>query len=141
MAQQKHLILERKLTSDQGTFGRLSSPGLSLYTAELPWRDNLQNISCIPAGTYKCVPHQSTKYKGSFRLLAVPGRDFILIHHGNWAGDKVKGLRSDSDGCILVGTDAGEIFEQQAVKNSGEAMRMLADWAGGQGFTLTVRDI
>lgn len=137
----KQLILERKLTSDQGTFGRLSGAGLSLYTAELPWRDNLQNISCIPAGSYQCEPYSSKKYPEAFLVKNVPGRNDILIHHGNWAGNVIRGLRSDSNGCILVGTGAGELQGQQTVTGSKDAMAKLNIWAGGKGFKLTVRDM
>lgn len=137
----KHLLLERKLTSEQGTFGRLSGPGLSLYTAELPWRDNHNNISCVPSGIYQADPYNSKKYPDSFLLKDVPGRSSILIHHGNWAGDVVKGLRSDSNGCILLGTGAGELMGQSAVTGSKDALTKLNAWAEGKGFTLTVRDI
>lgn len=136
----RQLTLERKLDSDQGTFGRLSGQGLSLFTAELPWRDNKTDISRIPPGTYECVPYNSEKYPNTFTLKAVPGRTAILIHVGNWAGDVHKKLRSNSNGCILVGLKAGEISRQQAVLESKPAMDKLRYWADGQGFTLTIID-
>lgn len=137
----RELTLQRKITSDQGTFGRLSGEGLSLFSAELPWRDNLQSISCIPAGAYECVPYTSTKYPDAFLLKDVPGRSAILIHSGNWVGDFLRGFRSDSNGCILVGTGAGELMGQQAVTGSKDAMDALRIWAAGKGFRLIVRDI
>lgn len=70
--------------------------GLPLcVTLEDPWNDNKKNVSCIPAGIYKCVRHNGTKYKGVWRLENVPDRSAILIHQGNTI--------NDTEGCILVG--------------------------------------
>ncbi len=69
-------------------------------TLELPWLNNQQNISCIPAGSYLMKKRQSPKYKNHFHILEldgseVKGRNYILIHHGNF--------KRDIRGCILVG--------------------------------------
>lgn len=65
------------------------------YTLELPWRENQQDISCIPKGRYSVVPRWSQKYKDHLHILDVPGREWILIHEANF----VSQLR----GCIAVG--------------------------------------
>jgi hypothetical protein len=65
------------------------------YTLELPWKDNQQNISCIPPGRYAITPRWSKKYKDHIHILDVPGREWILIHEANF----VSQLR----GCIAVG--------------------------------------
>ena len=130
----RRLTLTRKLQSDHGTFGRLhssqSGPGLSLYTAELPWRGNRRGVSRIPAGLYRCAPYSSPKFPNVFEILDVPGREAILIHAGNWAGDVSKGYRSDVEGCVLVGMEAGQLNGQPAVLKSRDAMTLLRKWAG-----------
>lgn len=65
------------------------------YTLELPWLNNVPNISCVPKGVYGVVRHNGAKYKNVWRLLDVPGRSGILIHAGN--------TKADIQGCILVG--------------------------------------
>lgn len=68
-------------------------------TLELPYRDNVRNISCIPAGTYQVNKVDNAKRGKHFRLISVPHRSAILIHAGNFAS----GLRPDTLGCILPG--------------------------------------
>ncbi|MDR2892269.1 MAG: DUF5675 family protein [Deltaproteobacteria bacterium] len=143
----QRLILTRKLQSDQGTFGRLASqggparpagPGLSLHTGELPWRGNKQGISRIPVGIYRCVPYSSAKFPAVYHLLNVPGRETVLIHAGNFSGDKTKGFYSDVEGCILVGLSAGLLSGQLAVLHSREAMGKLRQSLGQSDFELEI---
>lgn len=136
----RELILTRKLESNQGTFGSLSGPGLFLYTAELPWRANRSGLSRIPAGSYRGRAYSSAKFKNCYEILDVPGREKILIHAGNWAGDIKAGLRSDVQGCILVGLEVGELRGQQALLSSGAAMQKLRDWLGRESFSLEIRE-
>jgi hypothetical protein len=84
---------------------------------ELPWRNNERNISCIPTGKYKMVLHKSSRFGNCFWVQNVPGRDEILIHHGN--------TERDTEGCILVGIRFGSILGENAVLNSREAMNLL----------------
>jgi hypothetical protein len=65
------------------------------HTAELPWRDNQRNVSCIPPGRYEVKRRWSLKYKSHWILKNVPNRSYILIHVGNFM--------DDTQGCILVG--------------------------------------
>ena len=77
-----------------GTNGNLTINGVFIcYTIELPWHHNLQQVSCIPEGTYKVVPRFSKKHAAHLLVKAVPGRDLILFHPANNA---IKELR----GCI-----------------------------------------
>ncbi len=66
-----------------------------------------------------------------FELDNVPGRSNIQIHVGN----KV----ADSEGCILLGTEFGEIDGEHGVIGSRDAfaefMRLLS---GEQNFILTI---
>jgi hypothetical protein len=64
-------------------------------TLELPWRDNMQGISCIPSGDYVCERLTSPKLGVSYDVKKVEGRSYILVHRGNF--------RHQIAGCILVG--------------------------------------
>ena len=98
------IIRERE--SDHGAFGRLYlDDGWSCFTAELPWSWNERNYSCIPNGVYECdfMPRSASgKYRNVYHVKDVPFRGGILIHAGNFAGDRRKGYRTDSYGCILL---------------------------------------
>jgi hypothetical protein len=105
----KYATLMRVSMTDKVTHGVFLFDGKPLcVTLEDPWKNNQRNISCIPTGVYKCVPHNGAKYKGVWRLENVPGRSAILIHAGN--------STSDTEGCILVGSEYGEnlILRSQA---------------------------
>ena len=122
------LRLVRTETSDEGTFGYLYRPGNPpLATAEPPWRDNKIMRSCIPPGTYKIKLRRSKKYKKHYKVLGVPGRTWILIHWGNYAGDGKKGYKFDTRGCILVGMQHGHLSGQKVVLSSRAAMAELLD--------------
>lgn len=71
------------------------------YCLELPDRDNATSISRIPEGTYTVKKRNSPKFADHFHILDVPGRSFILIHHGNYY--------TDIRGCILVGQELEDI--------------------------------
>ncbi len=84
------------------THGRLLLSGIPvLHTLELPWRENSQQISCIPEDTYRCVRTDNRKTSGgleipsTFEVTNVPGRGGILFHVGNYT--------KDTQGCILLG--------------------------------------
>lgn len=64
-------------------------------TLERPWKNNVSNVSCIPAGTYKCIPHHSEKFHNTWEITGVRDREAILFHAGN--------AIQDTHGCILVG--------------------------------------
>jgi hypothetical protein len=99
-------------------------------TLELPDLDNQKQVSCVPEGVYKCVPHSSQKYRDVWRLENVPNREAILIHAGN--------TTSDILGCILVGTKHGVLRGKPAVLNSRIALNKLRELASGKEFELTI---
>lgn len=100
---------------------------LFLRSLELPWRDNARNISCIPAGTYRCTWHKSPRFGWTYWVRNVPDRSGILFHAGNWAGDTSHGYRTHSWGCILLGRRRGMLKGQQAVLASRLAVRDFYD--------------
>ena len=128
----KTLYLVRLIHSEQGTFGKLFDMDFECYTGELPYRNNQRNISCIPPGTYTCQRYYSKKFKFCFHVLDVPNRSWILIHSGNWCGDRTKGYKSHTYGCILVGMHYGILDNQQAVLQSRLALNKLLDYIGDE---------
>jgi hypothetical protein len=133
------LNLVRGKSTDQGTPGALIGDGWSLFSLELPWKDNKSSISCIPAGQYKCSFCYSPSFKKNlYRLADVPKREGVLIHAGNWAGDTTKGYISNVLGCILLGKTRGIAKKQLAVLNSGEALRIFMDYLDEEPFILNI---
>lgn len=138
--------LARLKTVDQGTTGVLLAPGFSCYTKELPWRDNQQGRSCIPAGDYEVTLHDSPRFGKTYWVRNVPGRSSILFHAGNLAGDIGIGWKTHSEGCILVGKKLGSLDigggkRQDAVLLSRPTHRDFMATMGGMNFTLRVRNL
>lgn len=134
------VTLTRLRSSDQGTFGVLSTPGFSCHVAELPWKENRANVSRIPAGAYRCLPRQSAKYGRHYHLTDVRGRSLILIHSGNYAGDTGQGWLTHTWGCLLLGKHAGTLGGQEAVLCSKSATRHFLEIMAGRPFTLEIKE-
>lgn len=135
----KNVELRRIETGDAGTFGILEANGKTFYTLELPDRDNLPGLSCIPAGEYYCSwDFSPAKQHDTYRLQRVPNRSGILIHSANWAGDRAKGLRCQLDGCIALGMDRGDLEGQPAILRSREAVADFEDRMGRDTFILRI---
>ncbi len=103
-AAQSNSAVKVKLVRNQCTYKQslgnltIQSNGNEVFTChtlELGWKENQQNISCIPEGTYKVKKRSSEKYKDHFHILNVPNRSMILIHVGNYY--------TNTHGCILPG--------------------------------------
>ena len=138
--------LIRDANGDHGTLGVLRASGLPgpVHVMEPPWRDNRRNRSCIPAGSYEVLPHISPRFGRCLLVTSVPDRSHILVHAGNLGGDRDKGFRSHTAGCLLPGTrrgwiDAGGI-RQAAVLASRTAMRHVLAWAQAP-FELEIIDV
>lgn len=83
---------------------------LVCYSIELPWRNNQQQLSCIPEGSYPLQKRYSKRFGWHLHLQNVPGRSFILLHPANNA---IKELR----GCIApVSSISGEGKGMNSVK-------------------------
>jgi len=132
--------LFRLKRSDQGTLGLLLAPGFQCYSLELPWRENKQNISCIPNGDYDVVIRISPKYGKTYHVTNVENRSFILIHSGNWAGDTSKGFKTHVNGCILLGKDRGLLAKQLAVLNSRITVNRFMQTMGYNPFKLKISE-
>lgn len=113
-----NLLLLRDTFTDESTLGELFLNGERFCdTLELPYRDNLRSISCIPLGVYKVrlrLPRESATREYIHLLVKdVKDRSHILFHRGNSA--------KDTRGCILVGQGS----QQDIVYNSTLAMDLL----------------
>lgn len=106
---------------------------LTVKCLELPDRGNQRSISRVNAGTYKCVLRWSQKYGWHFILLDVDGRDYILIHIGNYY--------TSTRGCLIVGNNFADINKDGYldVTSSGKTLQRILDLPGDE-FQLTIID-
>ena len=131
-----NLLLLRDTFTDESTIGELFVDGERFCdTLELPYRDNLRSISCIPVGQYKVrmrYPRESATREYLHLLVEdVKDRSFILFHRGNTA--------KDTKGCILVGQGS----QQDIVHNSTLAMDLLMKeiiHLGGENINLIIKN-
>jgi hypothetical protein len=131
--------LLRLQQDDTQTLGRfLAFEGLfkvfECVTLELPDRNNQTSISCVNAGKYICKRRISPKYGETFILTDVEGREYILLHWGNYY--------TNTEGCILVGNDFGDINgdghqDITSSKNTFKKMMKLMP----EEFELTIIDV
>lgn len=134
--------LHRFHSDDDGTIGLLLAEGMHVcLMGELSWKDNRSNVSRIPDGLYPVTYLErsaSGRYRDVYHVRNVAGRTGILIHGGNYTGDREKGLRSDSWGCMLPGKRLGELSGQRCVLASRSALSMIHDVTGRRDFELEV---
>lgn len=131
------LVLKRLETSNQGTFGVLEistdNNVFFMYTLELPWVNNLPNISCIPTGKYRGMWEISPRFKRfMYGLKNVPGRAGVRIHSAN--------LASQLNGCIALGLKLGQIEGKKAILLSSTAVRQFEKLMNKQEFELEIKE-
>jgi len=147
----KTVKLTTESTGNEGTFGTLLCDfgppyrRLELKTGELPWRDNKPNLSCLPAGLYKCEWAHSPKRNKNVYFIRenFPDRDAFQIHSGNLCGDVKMSYDSDVEGCILLGKKHGLkqnklMRMQRAVLESREAVAEFEALMNGETFMLDI---
>lgn len=135
------LILERMETSEQGTFGKISVGGVSFFTGELPWRENKNDLSCIPEGAYLCKWTLSPRFKRfTYELVKVPKRIAIRAHSANFCGAKDKGYKFQLNGCIALGEKLGFMDGQKALLLSAPAVRRFEKIMNKEPFMLEIRN-
>jgi len=133
-------ILHRTTTDDQGTEGILSTVGFSCFVLELPWRDNRRGMSCIPLGEYECQVIYSPHFRKKFYWLkSVPDRSGVLLHSGNFAGDRDLGFKTHSEGCLLLGKYFGKLNGQKAVLVSQPTIRNFMEYMNHKPYTLEIK--
>lgn len=118
--------------SQQGTFGVLRlNKAVRCLTLEPPDRENVADVSSIPAQQYVCSRVQSPRFGETFQIMDVPGRTRVLFHSGN--------TESDTSGCIILGTAYGMLGDERAVLSSREAFNaFMAMMDGRDDFHLTI---
>ena len=128
------LDLLRVGQSGRGTFGVIRFGAVPfVLTLERPWRDNQQNISCIPAGRYRCERIRSPKFGWTFEVKNVPNRSHVLFHSGNTI--------EDTQGCILVGEEFSGTWDKPMLASSQRGfLEFLNLLDGVNAFELNVMD-
>lgn len=113
------LNLLRLTSNDHSTQGVMFLKGLLLFTTlEPPWKNNAEQISCIPPGHYKCKRRYSPmNHTEVFEVMNVKDRTDIEIHIGNFV--------RNTKGCILIGRgyDYDKDTKQPMIINSTLAFR------------------
>ncbi|MBM7555602.1 DUF5675 family protein [Halanaerobacter jeridensis] len=125
-------IVRYKETKDS-TMGNLYLNGKKIgYTLELPWNENKQNESRIPAGNYNAfIREADTSSSWNYdviQLKNVPNRTAIQIHRGNRPDHTV--------GCILPGLGKG----LNRVWSSEKALNKLLNQAQDGGIKVVIRN-
>src|SRR5574339_383707 len=98
MADLKTYLLERVYLETETLGSIYDSHGVLICkTMELPWKDNQNNISCIPEGLYELtkeppIPANDPLVRrqrdyGHFRFKNVPKRRGVLIHKITYVKD------------------------------------------------------
>lgn len=126
-------ILVRDEVRSDVILGRLTIANKTFHILERPWKDNLCNESCIPAGEYVATflsQSSSGKHQNIYQLQSVPNRSDILIHTGN--------VVEHSRGCLIIGLSRGIVDAKPAVLESRSALTELVDITGKNNFLLTI---
>lgn len=118
---------EKTVTLGTLRFQNIDHP--TIYTLELPWRDNQTNISCIPKGNYRCAPYTSDKYPDVYQILNVPARTSILFHSGNYP--------HHTDGCILPGKFL--LTNKPMVTHSKDTIDLIKNITNYEEFDLIIK--
>lgn len=146
----KHFLIERMPSGEKETQGFMSFPGALLATIEQEWREDPSrpggesNNSCVPAGTYKLIPHvhhgkdvvalvneELGVYYLEDDMPAEGGRFLILLHIANWSHDVV--------GCIGPGLWKTDSYQGPMVKSSSDAMKDIMAHINGGDAELEIR--
>lgn len=126
------MTVEREATCNKGEVtGRLLVDGTEVAkTFELPWRNNEEDISQIPPGTYPAFIRSDGDLGWRIELMNVPDRVNVQLHVGNYT--------SQTKGCILLGTSitrSGSTCATQGSRAALEAVRKAMQKASDNGIS------
>ena len=126
----KHVRIVRVERSEDGLIGVLTIDGRAdCWTLQPDERD--QHFS-IPVGSYLCKRFHGKRWQDTFEII-VPGHTALLFHSGN--------RESDTEGCILLGEEVGELNGKRAVLASGKAyVEFMKKMGNDQEFNLVIQD-
>lgn len=154
-----HIEILRDRVEPEGVFGTLSIDGERIcVTCEQPWRNNQKGISCIPAGDYALVPHDSTKHPN---VVAFVNPALRVFHHeadapkdgGSFRAECLIHNANDPDqlhGCVAPGASV-KFFKHQANDGNGGPQgwgvdyslrtmeRLRARWKDRKNMTATIK--
>lgn len=103
----KHILLLQRKYGAQGTNGTITYQGEKIcHTIELPDRNNIPRISCIPIGQYKLEKRRYAKHGEQIGIPMVLGREAILIHAANNALKELQGCIAPVT--VLTGEGRGD---------------------------------
>ena len=132
-------VIDRIVHQDKQTLGWFNLYNgikslIKCSVLELPDLGNENNISRICSGIYTVKKRTSKKFGNHFILLDVDGRDYILIHKGNYY--------KNTKGCLLFGNDFADFNKDGYldVTISSRTMKKLYDLAPTE-FKLTINEI
>jgi hypothetical protein len=121
----------------------MAMDGAKLFVAktlELSDKNNQNNISCIPKGTYTCKYTRSTRLSlltqrdyYTYEVLNVPNRSGIRIHSANFY--------TQIKGCIALGDSHKDLNADQSldVVHSGNTTKAFEEFMGKEDFILTIK--
>lgn len=143
----QRLVLVRKESTDEGTFGELVVGPMKFYTGELPWRDvdkdgySDADYSCIAPGVYPARVTRSNRFQRDlYELFNVEKRFSIRIHPANWMGDSKKGFKCELNGCIALGKSITTLDGQKAISGSKKAVEEFMAALANQPFEIEIRN-
>jgi hypothetical protein len=139
----KFASIVRMDSTTQGTPGVLRFGIQAVRTMELPWRNNERGISCIPVGAYKLVWSRSPKMGMCYHVTLVEGRNNVLMHAANFAGNTELGYITELQGCIAPCTRIGILQNakgrmQLAGLVSRPALKLFETWGDKEPITLEI---
>ncbi len=109
-----------------GSFGQLHLGIYKFAAIEREWLGNKPNVSCVPAGKYDLVPHDSPKYRHTFALVGDTvahykedgkPRSVCLFHAANWP--------HELSGCIALGREITHVNGSLGVTHSNATMELF----------------
>jgi len=103
-------------------------------TLELPWKNNLPNVSCIPKGLYDVKYTLSLRFKKfMYEITKVPNRSGIRKHAGNYY--------TQIQGCILLGVNPKDINGdgQIDVTSSVNTVKAFEQFMGKKSYKLLIK--
>jgi len=99
---------------NEGTNGEIfNGATLVCGSIELPWKQNLANVSCIPEGTYVLKMRSTTRLGPHLQLIGVKDRKYILMHAANDALKELRGCIAPVTNCTGPGKGIGSKAELQ----------------------------
>ena len=113
-----------------GYIGVLTIDGLADCFIMMP--DPADMHFSIPVGSYFCRRFHGKRWQDTFEIV-VPGHTALLFHAGN--------TEQDTEGCILLGEEVGELKGRRAVLASGKAFaEFMRKMGEDKEFNLFIED-